>query len=302
MSTSRIALAGATGNLGSPILKALLENDFSVTVLSRKGGNASKLARHPMLTVKEVDFNSVESLTQALLGVDVVVSCLATLAIGGQNPLIDASVAASVKRFIPAEFGMDSANPLCMQLPVCAPKAAVQKYLLGKSESNPTFTYTAIANGLFLDWGLKMGLILDLTKHHAILYNGGNVPFSATTLADVATAVLGIIEHQSETANRIVYIHSALVTQNQLIKYVREADGKDWAVTCKDTEELKQESLAELARGPEADVDAAMLGFCFCGSLCSEYGCDFSNRLDNELLGIRQLEEGPLRALITSLL
>ncbi|KZL80148.1 oxidoreductase -like protein [Colletotrichum incanum] len=208
MASTRIALAGATGNLGTPILKALLDADFSVTVLSRRGGNASKLSHHPNLSVKEVEFHSVESLRPALLGVEVVVSCLATLAIDSQNPLIDASVAAGVKRFISAEFGMDSWNDLCAQLPVCAPKVAVQKYLMQKFELHPGFTFTAIANGFLL----------------------------------------------------------------------------------------------ELAKDAQADIDGAMLGFCFCGSLCSDYGCDFSGRLDNELLGVKELGEDELRTLIVSFL
>ncbi|GJC87457.1 bifunctional pinoresinol-lariciresinol reductase [Colletotrichum liriopes] len=302
MPSTRIALAGATGNLGTPILKALLDAHLSVTVLSRRGGNASKLTHHPNLDIKEVDFNSFESLRPALLGVEVVVSCLATLAIDSQNPLIDASVAAGVKRFIPAEFGMDSQNNLCAQLPVCAPKVAVQQYLMQKFKSHPGFTFTAIVNGLFLDWGLEMGLILDMENHTATLYNGGDVPFSVTNLIDVAAAVLGVIRHQRETANRIVYVHSALVTQNRLIQYAKDFDGKEWTTSVKDTEKVRQESFLELAKGVQADVDGAMLGFCFCGSLCRDYGCDFSGRLDNEMLGVKELGEDELRALVASFL
>ncbi|KAF2194393.1 oxidoreductase CipA-like protein [Zopfia rhizophila CBS 207.26] len=302
MRSTQVALAGATGNLGIPILKALLGADFCVTVLSRTGGNSSRLRPNPNLTIKEVDFNSVESLTPALLGAEVVVSCLTTLAIGGQNPLIDASVAAGVKRFIPAEFGMDSRNPLSVQLPVCAPKAATQKYLLEKSNSNPGFTYTSIANGLFLDWGLKMGIIVNPAQHTATLYNGGDVPFSATNLADVAKAVLGVIEHQAQTANRILYIHSALVTQNRLIQYAKDRDGKEWNTIGKDTEKVRQESLAELAKGPQGDIEAAMLGLCICASWDIDYGCDFSSHLDNELLGVKELSEAELRALVESFL
>lgn len=89
MPTTRIALAPATGNLGLPILQAVLNAGLSVTVLSRNGGNSSNLTPHPNLSIKEVDFTSVESLTSALFGIDVVVSCVATFAIGSQNPLID---------------------------------------------------------------------------------------------------------------------------------------------------------------------------------------------------------------------
>jgi uncharacterized protein YbjT (DUF2867 family) len=176
MAPRKVALAGATGNLAGPALKALLDANLFVTVLSRIGGNSSKLSPHPSLTIVEVDFNSVQSMIPALAGVEVVVACLATLAIGSQNPLIDAAEAAGVKRFMTAEFGMDSLNPLCVQLPVCAPKAATQKYLLEKSNANSSFTYTGIANGLFLDWGLEVGFIVNPAKQTARLYNGGDVP------------------------------------------------------------------------------------------------------------------------------
>lgn len=79
MPTTRIALAPATGNLGLPILQAVLNAGLSVTVLSRNGGNSSNLTPHPNLSIKEVGFTSVESLTSALFGIDFVVSCVATL-------------------------------------------------------------------------------------------------------------------------------------------------------------------------------------------------------------------------------
>jgi nucleoside-diphosphate-sugar epimerase len=302
MLLTQVALAGATGNLGQPILKALLDADFSVTVLSRFDGNTSKLPQHPNLTIKQVDFISVHSLTPALQGVEVVISCLATLAIGAQNPLIDASVAAGVKRFIPAEFGMDSQNPLAMRLPVCRPKVETQKYLQEMSEKHEGFSWSAIANGMFLDWGMSMGIIVNPAKHTATLYNGGDVRFSATTLADVAEAVLGIIGNQAETANRAVYVHSTVITQNRLIQCAKDKDGKAWHTTVKSTEEVRQNSLKELEKGASADVEGAMLGFCICAMWDAEYGCDFSGRLDNEMLGIEEMGEKGVRALVESFL
>ncbi|KAF2870222.1 oxidoreductase CipA-like protein [Massariosphaeria phaeospora] len=298
MPPTRVAIAGATGNLGIPLLHALLAADYSIIALSRVGGNSSKLKPHPNLLIKEVDFTAIDSLASALSGVEVVVSCLATTAIGSQNPLIDASVAAGVKRFIPAEFGMDSQNALAMQLPVCVPKVATQKYLLEKSNTNPGFTYTGIANGMFLDWGLQVGMIADVAKHTATLYNGGDVPFSATTLADVVKAVCGVIGNQDQTANRIVYVHSAVVTQKQLIRYAKEKDGKEWETTVKKTEDIRLESLAELGKGSGADIETAMLGFCICALWDLDYGCDFSGHLDNELLGVEEMGEADLRGIV----
>jgi uncharacterized protein YbjT (DUF2867 family) len=251
MAPGKVALAGATGNLRGPVLKALLDANLSVVVLSRIRGKSSKLAPHPNLIIKEVDFNSVQSMIPVLKGVDIVVAGLATLAIGSQNPLIDAAVDAGVKRFIPAEFGMDSLNPLCVQLPVGAPKAATQKYLLEKSNANPSFTYTAIANGLFLEWGLEVGFIINPAKHTGRLYNGGDVPFSTTNLADVAKAVLGVIDNQAQTLNRVVYVHSTVTTQNKIDPVRKRERWQKWDTTCKDTEEIRLECMAELGKGTE---------------------------------------------------
>jgi hypothetical protein len=296
----QIAIAGATGNLGQPILSALLSAGYPVRALSRVGGNYSKLSPHPNLIIKEVDFTSVSALAIALQDVKVVVSCLATSAMGNQNPLIDASVAAGVERFIPAEFGMDSQNTLAMQLPVCVPKVETQKHLCAQGRENPHFTWTGIANGMFLDWGLEMGIIVDLARHTATLYNGGDVPFSATTLADVAKSVLGVINNQNETANRLVYVHSALVTQNQLIRSAQDKDEKEWDIVVMDTETVKRDSFEKLEKGDTADVDAAMLGFCFTAMFDAKYGCDFSSKLDNEVLGVNELDETGVRKVVES--
>jgi hypothetical protein len=298
MPLPRIAIAGATGNLGLPIHSALLSAGYHVTALSRIGGNRSKLSPHLNLTIKEVDFTSVSALSEALQNIEVVISCLATSAMGSQNPLIDASVVAGVKRFIPAEFGMDSQNPLAMQLPVCVPKVETQKYLREQVKNNPNFTWTAIANGMFLDWGLEMGVSVDPARHAATLYNGGDIPFSATTLADVAKAVIGVISNQEQTANRLVYVQSALVTQNQLIRCAKGEDKIKWDVVEKTTEAVKLNSFKELEKGENADVEAAMLGFCVTAMFDAQYGCDFSSKLDNELLGVREMNEMEIRSLV----
>ncbi|KUJ17916.1 NAD(P)-binding protein [Mollisia scopiformis] len=299
MARTKVALAGATGNLGAVVLKALLNANHHVTVLSRINGNSSRLTPHPNIAIAKVDFNSTHSLTTALQGVEVVISCLATLAIGSQNLLIDASVSAGIKRFIPAEFGMDSLNPLCTKLPVCVPKVDTQRYLQEKTLSYPGFSYTGIANGLFLDWGLKVGFILNMAAHSATLYNGGDVPFSATILVDIAKAVLGVIDNQDETANRIIYVHSVVTTQNKLLEYAKEKDGEGWHTVFKDTEDIRRESLAELANG---DIGAAMDGFCICAMWSSDYGCDFSSHLDNDLVGVKMMEEDKLKELVGSFL
>ena len=105
-----------------------------------------------------------------------------------------------------------------------------------------------------------MGFIINPALHTATLYNGGDVPFSTTTLADIAKATLGVIENEDQTANRLLYVHSAVMTQNKLIQYAKEKDGKEWHTTIRDTKEIRQKSLSELDKGSQGDINAAMDG------------------------------------------
>lgn len=299
MIPTKVALAGATGNLGIVVLETLLRAELSVTVLTRIGGNSAKLEKYRNVVVREVDFSNIDSIKPALEGITVVVSCLATLAIGSQNALIDAACATGVRRFIPAEFGMDSLNELCRELPVCQPKAATQHYLEDKWRKNPSFTWTGIANGLFLDWGLRVGFIINLQKHQATLFDGGDVPFSATNLEDVAKAVLGIIKNQDATANRLIYIHSAVTTQNQLLRFANDMDGKKWSSSTQETRVIMQDSLQKLSEGKDQE---AMDGFCVVAMFDPRYGGDFSAHLDNDLVGLRELDEAGVREVVARVL
>ncbi|EGR48435.1 uncharacterized protein TRIREDRAFT_62359 [Trichoderma reesei QM6a] len=296
----RVAVAGATGDLGVPIVKALLAAGYHVTALTREGSNnTSKLPKSPNLSIAQVDYSSVQSLEKALQGHAVVISTLTSTFVGDQNPLIDAAIAAGVARFIPSEFGSDVLNEKRNQLPVFEGKVNTLEYLKAAATKNPAFTYTAVCTGAFLDWGLH-GFIVNVPERTAIIYNGGDVPFSATNLGTIGKAVVGIIEHLPETANRPVYIHDAVVTQNQLIRYAKEKDGREWEITHKSTEEMRLSALDQVAKG---NTDWSVLqAFVFSSFLGEGYGVDFSDCLDNELLGVKGLTEEEVRKLVESLL
>ncbi|KAL6887567.1 hypothetical protein HDV57DRAFT_508313 [Trichoderma longibrachiatum] len=296
----RVAVAGATGDLGVPIVKALLAAGHHVTALIREGSNnTSKLPKSPNLSITPVDYSSVQSLEFALKGHAVVISTLTSTSVGDQNPLIDAAITAGVTRFIPSEFGSDVLNEKRNKLPVFEGKVKSHEYLKAAATKNPSFTYTAICVGAFLDWGLH-GFIVNVPERSAVIYNGGDVPFSATNLDTVGRAVVGVIEHLPETANRPVYIHDAVVTQNQLIQFAKEKDGREWKITHKSTEEMRLSSLEQVARG---NTDWSVLQpLVFSSFLGEGYGIDFSDHLDNELLGIKGLAEAEVRELVESLL
>lgn len=96
MSIKTVAVAGAAGSMGTPLVKELIKNGFSVTALTR-----SDSSNFPSeVEVERVDYNDLRSLTEALKSQDAVVSTITTAGVESQKNLIDAAIAAKVQRFI----------------------------------------------------------------------------------------------------------------------------------------------------------------------------------------------------------
>lgn len=186
---TKVAIAGAKGDLGEPVFEQLLKAGFQITVITRKGSSHIWPSN---ITVKEVNYDSLDSLTEALQGQDAVVSTITTSSLSAQINLIDAAVKAGVKRFIPSEFGSDTFNAKASQLPFCKPKIEVQQ-ALKKAAAESSLTWTAVLCGPFLDWAIRVGFFADVKNRTILLPDGGNNTASSTTLPTVGKAVVGVL-------------------------------------------------------------------------------------------------------------
>lgn len=87
----------------------------------------------------------------AFKGQDAVVSTVSGPSIRTQTSIIDAAIKAGVKRFIPSEFGSNTANPKAVELvPVFKGKESIVNYLKGKESDS--LSWTCLCNGPFFDW------------------------------------------------------------------------------------------------------------------------------------------------------
>ncbi len=107
-----IVVAGATGNLGARIVKALLQNGADVRACVRAGTDPEKIKELEKLgvVVYPVNMLQVEEVAKVCTGASCVVSVLSGLReviIDVQKVLLDAAVQAGVPRFIPSDFSMD---------------------------------------------------------------------------------------------------------------------------------------------------------------------------------------------------
>lgn len=262
---------------------------YQLTVLVRRG-NTSAVQQN--CQVIEVDYSSDDSLRQALKGQDVLVSALGKMALGMQEKLIDAAVAAGVRRIIPSEFGGNLSNPKIRNFPTYRPKVLIEEQLMQYHELQRT-SYTFIYCNCLLDWGLSSAgrMLLDPGERSIRLYDGGDIKFSTTTMLTVAKAVVAVLDHYSETANRSIFIHDVVTTQNQLLTMAREVTtgdgGKEWDVVPVETAQVEADAYEALKLNPKDPK--IFYGFAVRGAFGDGYGGLFQ-KTDNELLGLREMD------------
>ncbi|KAF3060091.1 hypothetical protein GL218_04823 [Daldinia childiae] len=288
---TKVALAGASGDLGAPVFEQVLNAGFQVTVITRKGSSHTWPSN---VTVKEVDYSSLDSLTEALQGQDAVVATITTPALNSQVLLIEAAAKAGVKRFIPSEFGSDTFNEKASQLPCYKPKVEVQE-ALKKAAAESSLTWTAVLNGAFLDWAIRVGFFADVKNRTIELPDGGNKTTSAATLSTIGKAVVGVLRNPEQTKNRPVYVQEAVISLKQIEEILKKHVGADgWKENVTSLDEGLQKALEEnkTAFTPNVFISTLKVAIWSDG-----YGGRFQ-KLDNELLGIKELSPAELEAIV----
>lgn len=291
-----VALAGASGTVGAVILDKLVASGaFAVTLLRRPG---SALAPPPGVRVVDVAFDAPEALAAALAGHDAVVSALGSAALGlQQQQLIDAAVAAGVRRFLPSEFGCDLDDARTRTLPVFAEKVRTADYLAARARDSG-LSYTLVSSGVFLDQAIKLGLCIDASAPDATtkVWGDGSAVFSSTTMASVGDAVVGVLAHPAETRNRRVYVEDVKTSQRALLALGRRA-APDWAWATRELsiDAATAQADARLAAG-KLDLETFM-PYLVRAIFDPAYGASFA-RNDNALLGVAGKTDADLVAMI----
>ncbi|KUJ22608.1 NAD(P)-binding protein [Mollisia scopiformis] len=296
ISIKKVAVAGASGPVGTAILKELLKSQlFEITVLTRQ---ASHHTFPPGVKVCPIDYTSTDSLIAALSGQDALVSSVSMAAVPSQRLLIDAAVKAGVKRIIPSEFGCDLKNTNTRKLPVFAGKVDIERYLDELAIKGET-SYTLVFCGPFLDLGLRQGIFLNFEQRKANIYDGGEQLISTSRLGTAGKAVRRILTHPRETADRAVWVKDIDISQNQLLKLAQSlTPGEEWEVTHVSTAELEKESMEEIKR-KEVGVKP-MQGLLLRGIFAPECGNLFQH-VHNSVLGITGISGPDLEELVASI-
>lgn len=146
--------------------------------------------------------------------------------------------------------------------------------------------------------GLNTGFLgFNTAEKKATLYDGGSVPFSATTLASIGEAVAAALSKPDKFKNSSIYINSTVTTQRSLLDLFEKHTGVKWTIEEKSTADIENETNAKLAQG-----DFSTIWRLIYRSLWGEgYGGKFED-VKNEELGVNELSKEEIEEIIKGLL
>jgi hypothetical protein len=280
-----VLVIGATGSVGPAIVSALLSHPqgYNVSILTRPSSldKARSMFPDPSIKFHTADYTSLtvtpSAFESSFKDQDAIVSATATFTVTQQKVIIDAAIAAkTVKRFIPSEFGVDTADSesLKKNLPVAYLKTNVVGYL---QERESDISWSAVCIGAFFDWAFHYpgNLGWNIPSRTAMIFDGGNVPYEATNLAKIGLAVAAVLSSEPSpgfsdgtakaapmieiTKNKYVYVSSFTTTQNEVLRLFEEYTASKFKV--------QPTNAAELARLGNARAEKSVPGFRPTGNL-----------------------------------
>ncbi|CAI9632820.1 hypothetical protein GT037_009435 [Alternaria burnsii] len=232
------------------------------------------------------DYTST-SLQSAMAGQDLVISTMSGGDSDQQICIIDAAVAAGVKRLIPDEFSHDSMNEHIQgRIPKYAGRAKVIAHLQKISKDHPDFKWTAIATGYTLDTQLISGNMgFDMEWHSATIHGTGIEPFPASSLERVGQIVVRIIQHWDEIKNQYIYAAGMITSANEVLRSVEKATGHEFTVGNYDVEECIAEGQKRIEKGyPDSGMFLLERSVLYDKTL--EASKPFKDRSANSIMGL----------------
>ncbi|KAI6084913.1 NAD(P)-binding protein [Hypoxylon rubiginosum] len=247
----KVAIAGGSGQVSLEIIDALLASKrHHITILSRKESPTAPIASE--IHWKAVDYDDEKSLVEALRGTHTLLSFVQVLSDPDQKSqknLINAAIAAGVKRFAPSEYGSKGT----VHMGWWEGKEKVREYLEEVNAKGKILEYTLFQPGLLLNYLAypyktakhvdPLQSVFDFENKRAIVVEGHeDAIMTLTTVADIAAVVARAIDYEG-TWPRIGGIRGNRVTFAQVLEIGRKVRGSPFAVDKVKIEDLEAGDL-----------------------------------------------------------
>jgi nucleoside-diphosphate-sugar epimerase len=224
MDNAITVLAGATGNLGGRIARAILERGDNVRAVVRRNSDPDKVQelRKQGAAIVEVDFNSFPEVTGACLGGSCVISALSGLRdviVDTQTLLLDAAVKAGVPRFILSDYAIDFTK-----LPPGTNRNLDLRREFHERLDKAPIAATSILNGMFTDLLTGEAPMILFKLKRVVYWEDADQRLDFTTIDDAAefTAAAAL----NSSTPRFLRIAGDQISARELVEIVSEVTGK----------------------------------------------------------------------------
>ncbi|KUL83732.1 hypothetical protein ZTR_08649 [Talaromyces verruculosus] len=203
----KVAVAGGSGQVSREIVDALLAAEkHEITILSRSEAPTNPIA--PGIRWQKVDYDDKNSLVETLRGTHTLLSFVQMLSDPDQKSqknLIDAAIAAGVKRFAPSDYGSKD----IVDMPWWCGKEIIREYLRKVNEKENVLEYTSFQPGLFLDYLAypyktskyvdPLQTFFDLANRRSmVVENYEDAVMAFTTVSDLAAIIARAVDYEGK--------------------------------------------------------------------------------------------------------
>ncbi|KAJ5084489.1 hypothetical protein NUU61_009068 [Penicillium alfredii] len=246
MAPQNLLLFGATGQIGSFILSAILSarDQFGRIVVYTSPRTAETKAsdldplKEKGIEIIVGEIEDGKAVEKAYEGINTVISALGRNALAQQIPLIRlAAASSSVKWFLPSEYGTDIAyGPQSAHEKPHQQKLRVRA-VLETEIARQDLEYTYVVTGPFAEMylhqtpGVEEAGGWDVKRQRAVLLgDAGTEKISLTTMKDVGTLVLcTLLTDSPETRNRALCVNSFTTSPAEIhAEFERQTGGQPW--------------------------------------------------------------------------
>lgn len=250
---TKILVAGATGDLGGRIVKALIDKDAEVVALVRKSTDQTKITQLETTgaTVIKADINNFDEVKTACTNVTCVISALAGLRdviVDAQSLLLDAAIAAGVPRFIPSDYSTNF-----LELPEGENRNFDLRKEFHQKLDKANIAYTSIFIGAFADI-LMYGTPLYNLKNNTIGFWGDNPNFKLDFTTKDNTAEYTAAAALDNSTPQFLQIASFQISPNELASIGKDLKNTDFKlVPMGDLAALSAYNKTQRAADPEGE-------------------------------------------------
>ena len=226
MDDAIIVLAGATGNLGGRIARAIIKRGGKVRAIVRHNSDPEKVEALRSLgaTISAVDFGTGPELAGACRGGTCVLSALSGLRdviVDTQTLLLDAAVEAGVPRFIPSDYAIDFTK-----LPPGTNRNLDLRREFHERLDKAPIAATSILNGMFADLLTGEAPFILFKFKRVMYYEDADQQMDFTTMDDAAdfTAAAAL----DSSTPRLLRIAGDQLSAREMVAVVSEVTGENF--------------------------------------------------------------------------